>query len=139
MNDHLRVGDAERDRVAELLRSHLAAGRLTAHEFDDRLAAALGALTVADLRQVPGPAVIGLPENGLERSYRRLLALYPARYRRVHEDEMLAVLMTAAAEGKTRPGLREAADLFSGALRVWCQPAGRFGWRGVLARWPLAR
>jgi capsular polysaccharide biosynthesis protein len=136
MNDHLRVGDADRDRAAAVLRSHLAAGRLTGDEFDDRLAAALGAVTVADLRQVlidlPGPAVTGLPDSGLERSYRRLLAFYPARHRRVHEDEMLAVLMTAAPEGRTRPGLREAADLLGGALRVWCQPARRLSWRGLL-------
>jgi hypothetical protein len=29
-------------------------------------------------------------DSPLERGYRRLLALYPARYRSVHEEEMLA-------------------------------------------------
>jgi hypothetical protein len=136
MNDHLRAGDADRDRAAAVLGIHFAAGRMTADEFGDRLAAALGARTIADLRRVladlPGMEVTGMPRNGLERGYRRLLALYPARYRRVHEDEMLAVLMTAATEGRTRPGLRETADLIIGALRVWCQPTRRLGWRGVL-------
>jgi hypothetical protein len=137
MNDHLRAGDADRDRAAALLRLHFAAGRLTPNEFDDRLAAALAAVNFGELRQVlddlPGTAALGPQEDRLERSYRRLLALYPARHRRVHGDEMLAVLLTAAAEGKTRPGLREAADLIGGAVRVWCQPTRRLGWRGLLA------
>src|SRR5262249_8489060 len=76
-------------------------------------------------------------DSQLERCYRRLLAFYPARYRRVHEEEILAVLMTAAPEGKCRPTLADAADLIMGALRVRCQPvrgglAGP-GWRGILA------
>jgi hypothetical protein len=53
----------------------------------------------------------------------------------VHEEEMLAVLMTTAAEGQDRPGLAEAADLIIGALRVRCQAlrGGVPGWRGALA------
>jgi len=141
MDDHLRASDADRDRVAMLLRVHFAAGRLTRGELDDRLDTALAAATLGDLRR----ALAGLPESApeprhgcrLERRYRRLLAFYPARYRRVHEEEILAVLMTGAAEEKTRPSLAEAADLIMGALRVRCQPvrgglAGP-GWRGILA------
>jgi hypothetical protein len=76
-------------------------------------------------------------DRRLERAYRRLLVFYPGRYRRVHAEEMLAVLMTAAPAGKRRPGLAEAADLIIGGLRVRCQPvrggvAGP-GWRGLLA------
>ena len=32
-----RASDADRDRTAAALREHLAAGRLTAEEFDERL------------------------------------------------------------------------------------------------------
>jgi len=141
MDDHHRASDGDRDRVAVLLRAHFAAGRLTPGELDDRLAAALAAATLGDLRR----ALAGLPEsasalwhdNRLERWYRRLLAFYPARYRHVHEEEILAVLMTAAPEGRSRPSLAEIADLIMGALRVRCQPvrgglAGP-GWRGILA------
>jgi hypothetical protein len=73
--------------------------------------------------------------GALERGYRRLLFLYPAQYRRVHEEEMLAVLMTAAPGGKRRPGIGEAADLILGALRVRCQPQRDAGpaWRDALA------
>jgi len=141
MDDHRRASDADRDRVAMLLRAHFVAGRLTPGELDDRLASALAAATLGDLRR----ALADLPESAsalwhdsrLENWYRRLLAFYPARYRHVHEEEILAVLMTAAPEGKSRPSPAEIADLIMGALRVRCQPvrgglAGP-GWRGILA------
>jgi hypothetical protein len=54
-----RIGDAERDRAAELLRDHLAEGRLDQAEFDERLTIALTAKTAAELdplfRDLPGP------------------------------------------------------------------------------------
>lgn len=54
-----RIGDADRDRAVELLREHLAQGRLDQLEFDDRLGAALSARTAADLDplflDLPGP------------------------------------------------------------------------------------
>ena len=40
---------------------------------------------------------------GLERGYRRLLAWYPREFRREHEEEMLAVLMAGAREGRGGP------------------------------------
>jgi hypothetical protein len=138
MDDRLRASDADRDRAAALLRAHFVAGRLTRAELEDRLAVTLAAVTFGDLRRalasLPGPGPE--PEHGsrLERGYRRLLALYPARYRRVHAEEMLAVLLTAAPDGQDRPGLAEAADLIIGALRVRCQAlrGGVPGWRRAL-------
>ena len=44
-----RIGDAERDRAAGYLREHMAVGRLTQEEFDERIGAALQARTAADL------------------------------------------------------------------------------------------
>jgi hypothetical protein len=108
----------------------------------------LNATTFGDLHRVladlpePAPVLLQadrlpLEHGGLERCYRRLLVFYPAPYRRVHQDEMLAVLMTAAPAGKRRPGIAEAADLIWGALRVRCQPqrdgAAGPGWRDALA------
>jgi hypothetical protein len=139
MDDRVRASNADRDRAAALLRDHFVAGRLTRAELNDRLTAALAAVTFGDLRRalvgLAGPGPVLTDDSRLERGYRRLLALYPARYRRVHEQEMLAVLMTAAARGQHRPGLAEAADLIIGALRVWCQTlrGGVPGWRGALA------
>lgn len=45
----LRVGDAERERVTDLLAEHHAAGRLTLAELDERLSATLAARTRDDL------------------------------------------------------------------------------------------
>jgi len=145
MDERVRVTSADRDHAAALLRGHFAAGRLTAGELDERLTAALRAVTSGDLRRV----LAGLPSSPvtaqanrvrsqawLERGYRRLLALYPAAHRRAHEEEMLAVLMTDAPVAKRRPGIAEAADLLLGALRVRCQPprgAAGPGWRDALA------
>lgn len=54
-----RIGDAERDSAAELLREHLAQGRLSAEEFDERVGAALTAKVASDLdplfSDLPGP------------------------------------------------------------------------------------
>jgi hypothetical protein len=52
----------------------------------------------------------------LERRYRRLLAGYPAAFRREHEQEILAVLMAGADEEQERPRLGEAANLIKHAL-----------------------
>jgi hypothetical protein len=146
MDDHFRTSDADRTRAAAMLRDHFAAGRLDAAELDERLAAALNAKTFGDLRRVladlPEPGQAEQPgrllpdRGGLERGYRLLLACYPAAYRRVHEEEMLAVLMTAAPHGSRRPEIGEAADLIWGALRVRCQPSrngAEPGWRDALA------
>ena len=61
---HIRVSDADRDRVTARLRDHFAEGRLTHGELDERVSAALNARTFGDLRRVmtdlpgsvPGPA-----------------------------------------------------------------------------------
>lgn len=54
-----RIGDAERDSAAELLREHMAQGRLSAEEFDERIEAALTAKVASDLdplfTDLPGP------------------------------------------------------------------------------------
>jgi hypothetical protein len=57
MTDQTRASDAERDQVAETLRSHAAAGRLDPDELDERLGRALAARTRADF----APLVADLP------------------------------------------------------------------------------
>ena len=67
MDDRFRTSDADRDRVAALLRDHFAEGRLTRQELDERLTAALSATTFGDLRRVladlPGPAPVPPPQR----------------------------------------------------------------------------
>jgi uncharacterized membrane protein len=52
MDDHIRVSDADRDRVTARLREHFAEGRLTQDELDERISAALNAKIFGDLRHV---------------------------------------------------------------------------------------
>jgi hypothetical protein len=46
---HLRASDADRAAVADVLGTHMSAGRLTVTEYDDRLARAYAARTYGDL------------------------------------------------------------------------------------------
>lgn len=65
MDEHIRVSDADRERVVERLHEHFAAGRLTSDELDGRVSAALSAKTVGDLRPIltdlPEPELTGTP------------------------------------------------------------------------------
>jgi uncharacterized membrane protein len=67
MDDRLRASDADRDRVADALREHYAAGRLSADELDERLTTALNARTLGELNGVltdlPGPARVLQPSG----------------------------------------------------------------------------
>jgi hypothetical protein len=45
----VRIGNAERDRAADLLGEHFRAGRLDVHEYDERITAAYAAKTDEDL------------------------------------------------------------------------------------------
>jgi hypothetical protein len=48
-NTRIRASDADRDRTVAALREHLAAGRLTIEEFDERLDKACAAKTLGEL------------------------------------------------------------------------------------------
>jgi hypothetical protein len=47
----LRASDADRQRVADMLREHCASGRLTIDEFDERLGQALASKTLGQLQE----------------------------------------------------------------------------------------
>ena len=58
---HLRAGDADRTAVATLLGRHMADGRLTVAEYDERVARAYAARTYGDLGELTAdlPAIDG--------------------------------------------------------------------------------
>jgi Domain of unknown function (DUF1707) len=68
----IRASDADRDRVAALLREHHAAGRLTAEEFHDRMDKALEAKTLGELDELladlPAIDLYQLPDASLRRA-----------------------------------------------------------------------
>jgi hypothetical protein len=67
----IRASDADRDRVASLLREHHAAGRLTAEEFHERMDRALEAKTLGELDELmtdlPAIDLYQLPDASLRR------------------------------------------------------------------------
>ncbi|HUY46815.1 MAG TPA: DUF1707 domain-containing protein [Streptosporangiaceae bacterium] len=67
----IRASDADRDRTAALLREHLAAGRLTPEEFNERLEKAYAAKTLGDLDELmvdlPAIDLYQLPDATLRR------------------------------------------------------------------------
>jgi uncharacterized protein DUF1707 len=67
----IRASDADRDRVASLLREHHAAGRLTAEEFHERMDRALEARTMGELDELmtdlPAIDLYQLPDASLRR------------------------------------------------------------------------
>ena len=73
---NMRASDADRDRVATLLREHHAAGRLTSQEFSDRLDKAFAGRTVGDLdellKDLPGIDLYRLPDAALTRQPRQV-------------------------------------------------------------------
>jgi Domain of unknown function (DUF1707) len=72
---NVRASDADRDKVASLLREHHAQGRLTPEEFDDRLDRAFGAKTVGELDRLladlPSIDLYRLPDAALTRQPRQ--------------------------------------------------------------------
>jgi hypothetical protein len=63
----VRIGNAERDRAADLLGEHFRAGRLDVHEYDERITAAYAAKTDEDLR----PLFADLPGTGASAQQKR--------------------------------------------------------------------
>jgi hypothetical protein len=68
----IRASDADRDRVAAMLREHHAAGRLTAEEFHERMDRALEATTLGELDELmtdlPAIDLYQLPDASLRRA-----------------------------------------------------------------------
>ena len=61
-------------------------------------------------------------QEHLERACRRLLAWYPRDFRHDNEQEILAVLLADAPEGRRRPGLAESVDLIRSGLWLRLRP-----------------
>jgi uncharacterized protein DUF1707 len=66
----MRVGDADRERVAERLRVALEEGRLSFYEYDDRVGEAYAAKTYSELDRLladlpaPAPTQVAVPAKG---------------------------------------------------------------------------
>ena len=102
-----RIGDDERNKAVALLSDHMAEGRLTQSEFNDRLGLVLSARTTHDLEPVfvdlPGPNP-GRPTDleRLEEQDRR------------EASELLAVARAKRQVAKTDPRLIDAVTVAMG-------------------------
>jgi hypothetical protein len=93
-----RVGDAEREAVAEQLREHYAAGRLTIDEFRTRLDAAYSATTAAGLSRVTADLPAAGPRPvGAARGATGVIPPHhvPGQARRRHPARLAALLVFA--------------------------------------------
>ncbi len=133
----LRVGDAERDAVVELLNRHFAAGRLTALEREERTGLALTARTVADLDVLLAdlPPLDSLPGRA-PRPKRHVVTAH------VQRTVAAAVLVAAAVflAFHLVPVLAAVAVVLvvtrvvAASHRGWRHPRPRCGW-GAPTRW----
>ena len=63
LNPSIRASDADRERVVEVLRRNTAEGRITAEEFDERMAAAYEAKTLGALSELTTDLPVDLAEH----------------------------------------------------------------------------
>ncbi|MGA5894298.1 DUF1707 SHOCT-like domain-containing protein [Streptomyces venetus] len=118
VGSELRASDAERDRVADILREALAEGRLTADEHAERVEGVLSAKTVGELevfirdlpaahRQGSGPA----PEPAPYRPTAGAIPVDP-------DDNVVAIFSSAVRKGRWRTGRRIHAYAVFGSVEI---------------------
>jgi hypothetical protein len=102
-NPRLRASDADRDRVAALLREHYAAGRLDADEFTERLGAIYAAKTMGDLDELmadlPAIDLYHLPDRSVTHSPPGEVARQPAGDTVVRTAAILTAVALYAVSG----------------------------------------
>ncbi|WP_081952234.1 DUF1707 SHOCT-like domain-containing protein [Kitasatospora phosalacinea] len=118
----LKASDADRERVADLLRDAYAEGRLTVDEHAERIEAAYGARTFGELEPLtrdlpshPGPIRHNLTKPPLEAAAAERPPLPPAR---AEAPTMLAVFGGAARKGRWRVGSHLKAVAVFGGIEI---------------------
>ncbi|MFF9775584.1 DUF1707 domain-containing protein [Streptomyces sp. NPDC013978] len=118
----LRASDADRDRIADLLRDALAEGRLTAEEHAERVEGVLAAKTVGELdvfvRDLPagqarqaGPVYVPPVSSVPNRPTPGAIPIDP-------DDRLVAVFSASTRKGRWRPGRRIHAYAIFGSVEL---------------------
>lgn len=118
----LRASDADRDRIADLLRDALAEGRLTAEEHSERVEGVLAAKTVGELdvfvRDLPagqarkaGPAYVPPVSSVPNRPTPGAIPIDP-------DDRLMAVFSASMRKGRWRAGRRIHAYAIFGSVEI---------------------
>ncbi|MFC7468275.1 DUF1707 domain-containing protein [Actinomadura keratinilytica] len=106
----LRASDADRDRIADLLRDALAEGRLTAEEHSERIDGVYAARTLGELeplvRDLPGARPAQAPAPG------------PGTAPAEPDENLVAVFSSAVRKGRWRPGRRTHAYAVFGNVEI---------------------
>lgn len=112
--DVIRASDADRDRIADILREAMAEGRLTADEHAERVDSVYRAKTVGELeplvRDLPRPGGTSRADGG---SYARTpeVPTGPA-------DNLVAIFSSASRKGRWRVGGRTNAFALFGSVEI---------------------
>jgi hypothetical protein len=114
----LRASDADRDRIADILRDALAEGRLTAEEHAERVEGVLAAKTVGELevfiRDLPAAHQHRAAPGYTSAPGRPTPGAIPAD----PDDSMVAVFSSAVRRGRWRPGRRMHAYAIFGSVDI---------------------
>jgi hypothetical protein len=112
----LRASDADRDRIADILRDALAEGRLTAEEHAERIDSVYRAKTVGELE----PLVADLPAPGAGASRGPAPASYAAGdpNAAVTAESLVAVFSSSTRKGRWRVGSSTKAFALFGNIEI---------------------
>ncbi|MER6121724.1 DUF1707 domain-containing protein [Streptomyces sp. NPDC001795] len=112
----LRASDADRDRIADILRDALAEGRLTAEEHAERVEGVLAAKTVGELEVFIRdlPAAHQYPTASAYAPNRPTAGAIPPN----PDDNVVAVFSTAVRKGRWRAGRRIHAYAIFGTVDI---------------------
>ncbi|MEU8503237.1 DUF1707 domain-containing protein [Streptomyces brevispora] len=112
--DVIRASDADRDRIADILREAMAEGRLTAEEHGERVDAVYRAKTVGELeplvRDLPAPGGAARPATA-PYAYGPEAPAGPA-------DNLIAVFSSSTRRGRWRVGGRTNAFSLFGSVEI---------------------
>ncbi|WP_372509466.1 DUF1707 SHOCT-like domain-containing protein [Streptomyces humicola] len=110
----IRASDADRDRIAEILRDALAEGRLTPEEHSERIDAAYAAKTVGELE----PIVRDLPARRSAPAAEPAAAPLPVAESSTPGHNVVAVFGGATRKGRWRVGPRTNAFACFGGIEI---------------------
>ncbi|MGR8008544.1 DUF1707 SHOCT-like domain-containing protein [Streptomyces hypolithicus] len=112
----IRASDADRDRIADILREAMAEGRLTAEEHSERIDSVYRAKTVAELE----PLVQDLPGSGGGPRREPASAAYDpdAGSGPVSAENLVAVFSSSTRKGRWRIGRRTNAFALFGSVEI---------------------
>ena len=112
--DALRASDADRDRIADILRDALAEGRLDAEEHSDRIDAVYRAKTLGELE----PIVRDLPAGARPRQEPESAYAYGPDDDPGPSDNLVAIFSSTTRKGRWRVGRRTNAFALFGNIEI---------------------